>query len=50
MSVDSTEESDQYSPLMRETLLTLLNEKLQKMTTAELLRLTGRLDAAGYWH
>ena len=36
--------------IMRETLLSLLNEKLLLMTTAELLRLIGRLDQAGYWH
>jgi hypothetical protein len=50
MSEDQSDITDLNSPLMRETLLILLNEKLQKMTTAELLRLTGRLDAAGYWH
>ena len=35
---------------LRTTLVSLIQEQLMSMNSAELLRLIGRLDAAGYWH
>ena len=48
MSGDSSEEIPERQSIYRSVALTLITEKLEKMSAAELLRMLGRLEEAGY--